>query len=318
MPAPVVIDVGDAQPPRELVVALVEACSQAAAPAATECRLVRDAPNEPYSAIAIVTWEEGGKARVEVGVRRDPISEWRTRELTFQAQDAEVERYRSVGFVIGSLATATRDEAASKPATPDESPAEPPPPPIPTPVPVAVPPHEPTTEPTPSPPSGPSRAWMGLSGTIGGGLDRGAARYGGRLGGGFRVLPVLAAVVSGGASLRARDDTGLAAQWLDLGGGLAFTIWPPAGTHLELRAEVLAERFSADASNELEEQSMLRTTAAFRPGVDAVVVVAQPLAFVIGAEATFRPATTVNVQGEKAGSTRNFELGAAAGLRLDL
>jgi len=318
MPAPVVIDVGDAQPPRDLVVALVEACSQAAAPAATECRLVRDAPNEPYSAIAIVTWEEGGKARVEVGIRRDPVSEWRTRELTFQAEDAEVERYRSVGFVIGSLATASRDETAPEKATAEEPPAEPPPPPLVTPVPVRAPPHEPKPEPAPSTPAGPSHFWIGLSGTIGGGLDRGAARYGGRLGAGFRVLPVLAAVVSAGASLRARDETGLRAQWLDAGGGLAFSVWPPAGSHLELRAEVLAERFAADASNDVEQADMSRTTAAFRPGVDAVLVVARPLAIVVGGDATFRPATTVQVEGEKAGSTRNFELGAAAGLRLDL
>jgi hypothetical protein len=318
MPAPVVIDVGDAQPPRDLVVALVDACSQAAAPAATECRLVRDAPNEPYSAIAIVTWEEGGKARVEVGVRRDPISEWRTRELTFQAQDAEVERYRSVGFVIGSLATATRDVAASGTTKPDEPPAEPPPPPLATPVPVRAPASEPTPEPTPSKPAGPSHGWIGLRGTLGGGLDRGAARYGGRLGAGIRVVPALAAIVSAGASLRARDETGLQAQWLDVGCGLAFAIWPTQGLHLELRAEVLAEQFSADASNDVKHDSRIRTVAAFRPGVDVVVVVARPLAIVLGGEATFRPATTVDVEGEKAGSTRNFELGATAGLRLDL
>jgi len=313
MALPVVIDVGDAQPPRELIVALVEACTQAAAPAGTECRLVRDAPNEPYIAIAIVTWEEGDKARVEVGVRRDPISEWRTRELSFQAQDAEVERYRSVGFVIGGLATSTRDEATPGPTAAPEPPAPPLPPPAPKPAPAV----EVRPESPPSSSSGPSRGWMGLGGTIGGGLDRGSARYGGRLSAGIRVVPQLAAIISGGASVRARDDTGLAAQWLDVGVGLAFAVWPISGPHLELRAEVLAEQFSADASNADGHVTGIRTTPAGRVGVDGVVVVAAPLGVVVGGEATFRPATTVNVGSEKAGSTRNFELGATAGLRLD-
>ncbi|HTQ05136.1 MAG TPA: hypothetical protein VMI54_14830, partial [Polyangiaceae bacterium] len=95
MVAPIVVDVGVAEPQRELATALIDACSQAATGAGTDCRLVRDAPNGPYTAIAIVTWEEGDRARVEVGLRREPASEWRTRELTFQAADAEVERYRS-------------------------------------------------------------------------------------------------------------------------------------------------------------------------------------------------------------------------------
>src|SRR3954471_23618885 len=116
MPAPIVVDVGVTEPQRELASALVEACTQAAASASTECRLVRDAPSGPYTAIAIVTWGEGDRAHVEVGLRRAPTSEWRTRELTFQAADADIERYRSVGFVIGSLATAARDDAVPKSA----------------------------------------------------------------------------------------------------------------------------------------------------------------------------------------------------------
>src|SRR6187399_1112425 len=170
MPA-VVIDVGDAQPPRDLVVALVDACSQAAAPAGTECHLVRDAQNEPYAAIAIVTWEEGGKVRVEVGVRKEPVSEWRTRELTFQAQDAEIERYKSIGFVIGSLATATRDEAAPEATPPPERPEPPPPAPKPAPVVAAKAKPKPESESEPEPetpqgPPGPTHGWIGVSGTI--------------------------------------------------------------------------------------------------------------------------------------------------------
>jgi hypothetical protein len=158
MPAPIVIDVGVAEPPRDLAVALVDACTQAAM--GNECRLLREVPNAPYTAIAIVTWEEGDRARVEVGLRRDPVSEWRTRELTFQHADADVERYRTVGFVIGGLATAARDEDAPGkpvPAAPASAPKAPPvaPPAKPPPVaraaaaaPVVV---EPSPVPTPAP-----------------------------------------------------------------------------------------------------------------------------------------------------------------------
>src|SRR6185369_16726859 len=112
----------------------------------------------------------------------------------------------------------------------------------------------------PSSPASPSQGWVGLSGTIGGGLDRGSARYGGRLGAGIRIVPQLTAIISGGVSVRPRDDTGLAAQWLDVGCGLAFAIWPSAGPHLELRAEVLAEQFAADASKDSEHVTSIRTT----------------------------------------------------------
>src|SRR6266511_3836628 len=119
MPAPIVVDVGTPEPQRDLASALIDACTQAAASISAECRLVRDAPSGPYAAIAIVTWEEGDRARVEVGIRRDPVSEWRTRELTFQSADAAIERYLGVGVRVvphlsvvltGGASTRARDE----------------------------------------------------------------------------------------------------------------------------------------------------------------------------------------------------------------
>ena len=228
MPAPIVIDIGVAEPPRELAAALVDACTQAAS--STECHLVRDAPSGPYVAIAIVTWEEGDRARVEVGLRRDPVSEWRTRELTFQAADADVERYRSVGFVIGSLATAAHDDSATTTQPSAASPPPPSPPPPPPPIPIIEP-----TPVRPPPRPVPSHGWVAIHGTVGGALDHGPARFGGRVGAGIRIIPPLAAIVSAGASTRSRDTLGVVPQWLDAGCGLTFAIWPPTGHHLELR-----------------------------------------------------------------------------------
>ena len=67
-----------------------------------------------------------------------------------------------------------------------------------------------------------------------------------------------------------------------------------------------------------EHASDIRTVLATRAGGDVVFVLVRPLELVLSGESTLRPATTVYVRGDRAGATRNFELGAAAGLRLDL
>lgn len=333
MPAPVVIDVGVAEPPRELAAALVGACTQAAT--ATECRLLRDVPNGPYTAIAIVTWEEGDRARIEVGLRRDPVSEWRTRELTFQHADAEVERYRTVGFVIGGLATAARDEdAPGSPSGPPSAAAAaaaaaapaptPPPAPAPKPPPAAPPvatnsePAAAEPSPVPTPPPSPSRGWIGLAAVVGGGLDEGPARYGGRFVAGLHVIPHVSALVALGASKRPRDAHGVVAQWLDAGIGASLAVFSPESSHLELRAEVLAEQFSAEAAdNPGAGGSRIRTRVAGRAGVDGVLRIIGPLSLVGTGEATFGAATILEIGTENVGATRNLELGAALGPRLD-
>jgi len=334
MPAPIVVDVGVTEPQRELASALVEACTQAAASASTECRLVRDAPSGPYTAIAIVTWEEGDRAHVEVGLRRAPTSEWRTRELTFQAADADIERYRSVGFVIGSLATAARDDAVPKSApstttngTTNPKPAsakEPPPPPVtapPTkPVPVVVAPIVPKEAPRPNGgPSAPRRyGWIGLTGTVGGGIDHGSVRWGGQGWAGVRILPHLAAIASGGASVRPRDELGLAARWIDAGLGIAVLLGPKNSLHLDVRGQILLESFTANAESEGRTDQMNRLNVGGRFGADGVLPLGDVVDLVLGADMTFRPATKLTVADQSAGATRNAELGASAGLRFEL
>ena len=332
MPAPIVVDVGVAEPQRELASALVEACTQAATSAGIDCRLVRDTPNGPYTAIAIVTWEEGDRARVEVGLRREPTSEWRTRELTFQSADADIERYRSVGFVIGSLATAARDDAVPKttPAevTPEAKPSPAPekkpeakPAPVTAPKAVVVPVvNEPSEPPaSPSRPSVPRRyGWVGVVGTVGGGLDRGSARWGGQGWLGVRVLPHVAVIGSGGMSVRPRDDNGVAARFIDGGLGAALLLGPKNSLHAALRGQFLLENFKADARTDAGSDQQSRVTAAGRIGVDGVLPLGDVVDLVLGADMTFRPWTAVSVGGHHQGATRNAELGASAGLLFEL
>jgi hypothetical protein len=267
-------------------------------------------------------------------LRREPTSEWRTRELTFQAADADIERYRSVGFVIGSLATAARDDAVPKSApsattnpttkpdtAPTKEPAPKPAPPPPTkPVPVVVAPVKPK-EPAPrkGAPSAPRRyGWIGLTGTVGGGLDHGSARWGGQGWAGVRILPHVAAIASGGLSLRPRDDLGLAARWIDAGLGIAALLGPKNSLHLDVRGQFLLESFTANAESGGQTDQMSRLNVGGRFGADGVLPLGDILDLVLGADMTFRPTTTLTVGDHSAGATRYAELGASAGLRFEL
>src|SRR5258708_28666544 len=56
-------------------------------------------------AVAIVSWDgiHRSAAKIDVGVRRGAHADWLTRNVTFAASDAEVERWRSVGLIIATL-----------------------------------------------------------------------------------------------------------------------------------------------------------------------------------------------------------------------
>jgi hypothetical protein len=311
MVAPVVIDLGIADAPRESVQVLVDACTQAAAE--TECHLVRDAPEGPYAAIAIVTWERGDRIRVEVGVRRTEGAEWRSRELTFQPGDVEIERYKSVGFVIGTLATA-QDPDGAKPATAPraEEPVREEPPPAPLR-------PAPSERLPPRAPAAPLQGWVSVSGVVGRAFSEGAPRVGGSFRVGVRLVSNLSVMVSAGASSRPRDDRGLLLSWLDTGLGLGLSLGEATSSRLELRADVLVERLSAEARSTSDVDAGGRTQPGARLGVDGVWQLSTPFAFVAGVEALGRPsATRFRVGGEDVGAAGMLEVGGVLGARLDL
>ncbi|HEY3497921.1 MAG TPA: hypothetical protein VGK73_24650 [Polyangiaceae bacterium] len=308
MPLPIVIDVGVTDPPRELTTVLVEACTRAATE--TTCHLVRDAPEGPYAAIAIVTWEAEDRVRIEVGLRRETGAEWRSRQISFQQADVVVERYRSVGFVIGTVATAPPEEPPPAPPAPE-------PPPAPPPVPV-VPLKPPRATPKPPPPP-PSRGFVGLAGLIGRGLDEGGPRYGGNLRAGIRVIDRVAVLLSASASVRPRDDQGLALAWMDAGLGLGVAVGAPTRSHLELRLEMLGEHFSADLEDGDRSAERARTIPAARVGVDGVWMIDHFLGVVVGVEGVLRYSKTqVDAFSGDAGNTLVFEPCAILGARLEL
>jgi hypothetical protein len=306
MAAPVVIDMGIVEPPPALVASMVEACQKAVGDG--DCHLVKEAPQGPYRAIAILTWDGPDKVRVEVGLRRDTGTEWRTRALTFQPEDVELERFRSVGFVVGTLAT--QEEAPA-----DSSTAATSPPPV-------APPSPKTKPESPPPPPAPvverarPASSIGLVATLGGALDEGAPRYGGAVRGRIGLAPWIGLTVSAGGSFRPTDEYGLSLRFLDAGVGAALVLAPPRPVGWELTLEAVVENFRAEADASGESDARARTLPAARAELDVTWAVTPPLELVAGANAFVRPSsTTITVRGEDVGSTGIIEVGLAAGAR---
>jgi hypothetical protein len=307
MAAPVVIDMGMAEPADAMVLSMVEACAKAVGDG--DCHLVRDAPQGPYRAIAILTWEGVDKVRIEVGLRRDDGTEWRTRSLSFQPEDAELERFRSVGFVVGTLAT---EEPPPAPPPTIEAPAPVAPPPKPEPPPPPLP------KPTPSPSVRPVSS-IGLVGTMGGALDEGAPRYGGALRGRFGISSWIGVSTSVGGSVRPRDQHELMLRFLDAGVGLGFILSPPRPIGWELDVQAVIESFYATAEGSGESDSANRVLPAARVELDLVWSVVPKLQLLVGGNVFARPAsTTVMVAGEAVGTTGILEVGISAGARFEL
>ncbi|HYP98718.1 MAG TPA: hypothetical protein VER96_08590 [Polyangiaceae bacterium] len=98
----IVIEIAAPKVSESALSVLVSACSRAARDA--ECVLARNANEEQPAAVAIVTLQSEDKIRVEVGVRRGDHDSWRTKDFAFLASDEIMDRWRAVGFAIGTLA----------------------------------------------------------------------------------------------------------------------------------------------------------------------------------------------------------------------
>jgi len=220
---------------------LVSSCTRAARGA--ECVLGQNSQGEAPAAVAIVSLQSEDKVRVEVGIREGEHDTWHTKEFSFLAADEPADRWRAVGFAIGTLAEDNREPAPEAPAPPVSSITPPPPPP-------PAPRLSPRPSPSPKPGSSPL-VFVSALGLIGPGLDRGPWRVGSELGVALAPvrLPVYFTLAGSVATRFTRDDFGVSARWFDVSTGAGIPLLGKLDhSGLELTTSVLVERFDVSVT----------------------------------------------------------------------
>jgi hypothetical protein len=317
---PIAVEIAPLDAHRDEVQVLLAACTRAAAEA--ECVLASEAPPGGAAAVAIVTWQSESQAFVEVGMRRDGRPEWRSRTVNFAANDEVVERWRTLGFVVGTLA---RNELVGEP-NPEPPPAsdQPPkaPPPAPPPPPVVERPA-PAEKATKKP--GAALAAIDLGAEFGPGLDSGL-RSGGVLRTRFPLQEPLRALMS----LKYMEQNGSPpdGRWFTLGAGLAWAHGSPRA-EISVALEGRVERFEAKYER-LDVTAPVITegaTSIWLTGVgthvNAVWMAMPTLGLYVGADAAWMFGRTrihiISLSGsERVIMDGPLRLGAGAGIRLRL
>jgi hypothetical protein len=311
VPAPIVVEVYSPQPgPQELAV-LIAACTRAAAP--NECISSEARTADSPLGVAIVR-RDGDRARIELGLRSVVSAEWSTSDLVFQAGDDELERYRAIGFAIGTL-VARRLEPVMPATPPTEQPAAAA---VVSPPPVSP---KPPVERRPAPPAAPRQrsTWLDLAGGVGLGLVPGAPRAGGALRAASELLPGGLFGVTESSYSERSGDSSLRVRWFTVALGLGH----PLGLRIhklgvDARLLFVVERISLTA------QSGERSDAAVRwkPGLSAALDVhwqlLPPLGLVVSAETHVDRRSEIRSGGEHVGETPALGLSGFVGLRLKL
>jgi len=323
---------------------LVSACSRAARDA--ECVLARNASDEQPAAVAIVTLQSEDKIRVEVGVRQGDHDSWRTKDFAFLAADESMDRWRAVGFAIGTLAESnpnpdqeTSERIAPVPASPAKSATSPSPSPS-APSPSSSPasaasssasaasaspplddhPDE-RQRPIRARPSG-TQLFIGAAAIFGPGLDADSSW---RLGSSLYVdlaparLPVFF-TVGGSAAAGLGGASELTTRWFDvsLGAGVPLLGHLDA-SGLEFRAQVLTEYFDAHASDGGRSQTMSRWTLGLQGAFGGRLQIVPDLLLAAEVQAAgLTGETEVAVGSQLVGSSASFRYLASLGLRVRL
>ena len=323
---------------------LVSACSRAARDA--ECVLARNASDEQPAAVAIVTLQSEDKIRVEVGVRQGDHDSWRTKDFAFLAADESMDRWRAVGFAIGTLAESnptpdqeTSERIAPVPASPAKSATSPSPSssaPSPSPSssspasssasaasaspPVDDHPDE-RQRPIRTRPSG-TQLFIGAAAIFGPGLDADSSW---RLGSALYAdlaparLPVFF-TVGGSAAAGLGGANELTTRWFDvsLGAGVPLLGHLDA-SGLEFRAQVLTEYFDAHASDGGRSQTMSRWTLGLQGAFGGRLQIVPDLLLAAEVQAAgLTGETEVAVGSQLVGSSASFRYLASLGLRVRL
>ena len=117
VPLPVVfVEIAPPPPEPQLVQVLLDACSEGIREAT--CVLADEADEQTPWGLAIVSWrdEEETRVRIEFGRHGDASEIWQSREVEFDSADTRTERWRTVGYTVGTLADrGTRVEPSPSP-----------------------------------------------------------------------------------------------------------------------------------------------------------------------------------------------------------
>ncbi|MFZ5890298.1 MAG: hypothetical protein ACOY0T_04445 [Myxococcota bacterium] len=236
---PIAVEIAPPDAQREQVTALLSACSHVIADA--ECVLAAEAPQGGATAVAIVTWQGEEQAFVEVGMRRNGRPEWRSRNVKFAADDEPIERWRTLGFVVGTLA---RSELAAEPEPPEPTPTNERSPGS-SPQPANVPSSQPPARATRNPPKNhPARAAIDIGAEVGPALESGW-RTGALLRTRWPFQDPLRVVVS--FKYLQQNDATPDARWFTGGTGLAW-VYGNARAEISAAAEARVEYFEAKYS----------------------------------------------------------------------
>jgi hypothetical protein len=236
----IVIEIAAPNVSDDALAVLVSSCTRTAREA--ECVLTKNASDEQPAAVAIVSQQGEDKLRIEVGVRQGDHDSWHSKDFAFLASDQLMDRWRAVGFAIGTLAESTPPPAP--PATPEKAPELPIAPIIALPPPPSAP--KPKQKPAPSP-----QLFIGATGIFGPGLGKGPWRIGSALYAdlGLQRVPVFFTFGGSAATRIMSDNTGASVRWIDISGGAGVGLLGALGdSGLELRAQMLAEEFDVSAS----------------------------------------------------------------------
>ncbi len=237
----IVIEIAAPNVSDDALAVLVSSCTRTAREA--ECVLTKNASDEQPAAVAIVSQQSEDKLRVEVGLRQGDHDSWHTKDFAFLAADQPLDRWRAIGFAIGTLAESTLPPAPPPVAAPEKAP---PPPMAPVMAPLP-PPSAPKQKPKPSP-----QLFVGAAGIFGPGLDRGPWRIGSALYAdlGLQRVPVFFTFGGSAATRVTSDRSGASPRWVDISGGAGIGLLGALGSSgLELRAQALAEEFDVSVSS---------------------------------------------------------------------
>jgi hypothetical protein len=224
--------------PPVLTVALVRACAVAVRDG--ECTLEHEGLNKERTTVAIVRWDEDERSvRIDLAIRSGKEPRWTSRSLSFSEADERIERWRTVGLTIATLAgEADRTEIGQRRSEPRNGSEKAP-----------VHPERAHAVHPPQPREG-AKLWFELGPLLGTALDTMSPRLGVWADVGARLGRSPLIGVAGVDYSAAEGSRSLSVQWLSLFAGLGTQVGSAdRGPKLEGTVSFSAERQHISASD---------------------------------------------------------------------